>query len=683
MARKKREVKIFALDTETIGLDGDIKRIAIYDGEEVHYGYNFSDVEHVLIKAYKDGYKPYCYIHNLEFDARKIDGLFEKGKILWSQCKLINGRYAKIVTKHYTFLDSFKLLPMSLANLSKSFGLEHGKLDLWEEVQREYPDQYKDHVDFLSRCDPDDPLYIKYLGYDVISLYELIDKLCDVAGLTHSEIVKLLTTASLSRYIFKNGYKGQIFQDPNSDLSDFEILTKNKSWNSHKPIKQSNVEISYLQLEDFIRRSYHGGRTEVFKPVAEYDEGKTVAYYYDVNSEYPAVMKNKFNVSGIEIGNMFPVGYPSYIEDEYETKYTFEKYLDNRKGLGFIDVTVYIPKQDIPPLPIKKQKLVFPCGYVRGVFTYPELEYAIKNCGVEILEYHSVCHFTQVFNVFERFIGVFSEIKSTAKANGEKALEQFSKLIQNVGYGWTALNRHDKTELNYIEKTERYGERVLYTNEELGYLEARSVVITDTIQCQIASYVTSYARLLLLDTARKQAEKGHIYYCDTDSLICEKPLDPEFVHKTNLGYWDLETEIKEAVFIQPKVYALNDDVIKFKGISKDRQKALDITFYKEMLEDLKEGTKEYKEVENNIKRLRSIRVSHKKHLDPNELEELNKRINLFNKQKRQMFYKENYSLPYYFSDLDMFDSFNFDIDYSPYLNEEGHLMNFARGLKNG
>lgn len=680
MPRKKRPVKIYTLDTETIGLDGAIKRIAIYDGNNVTYGYNFSDVEHVLIEGYKQGFKVYCYIHNLEFDARKIDNLFIKGKILWSQCKLINGRYAKIVTGKYTFLDSFKLLPRALSVLSKSFDLEHGKLDLWEEVQQIYPDQYKDHVDFLSRCDPDDPLYMKYLGYDVMSLYELIDKLCDVAGITHDVIVNLLTTASLSRYIFKNGYKGQLFKDPNRTLTDFEILCSNKAWGSEKHIKSSSVEISYIDLENFIRKGYHGGRTEVFKSYAEYRDGETVAYYYDVNSEYPAVMKNRMNVSGVEIGNIFPVGYPDYYADEYMSKYTWEKYLHNRQGLGFLDVTVYVPKQDIPPLPVKMQKLVFPCGYIRGVFTYAELEYAIKNCGVEILEYHSCCHFSKTFNVFERFISVFSEIKSDAKATGQKALEQFSKDVQNVGYGWTALNRDDKTELNYIEKAEDYGDRLLYTNEELGYCEAFAIVRAKTIQVQVAAYVTSYARLLLLDTAREQATKGHVYYCDTDSLVCEKPLSPEKVHKTKLGFWDLEREITEAVFVQPKVYAINENVVKFKGVSKNRQKDLNMQFYKELLQDLIDGREHYKIVEEDIERLRSIRVSHKKHLDPNELEHLNKRINLFNKQKRQMFYDENYSLPWYFEDLTAFENFNFDVDYTPYLNEEGNLMDFARGV---
>ena len=53
MPRKKRVNKLFTLDTETIGLGGDIKRIAVYDGQEVTYGYTFDDVEWVFEKSYK------------------------------------------------------------------------------------------------------------------------------------------------------------------------------------------------------------------------------------------------------------------------------------------------------------------------------------------------------------------------------------------------------------------------------------------------------------------------------------------------------------------------------------------------------------------------------------------------------------------------------------------------------
>ena len=157
------------------------------------------------------------YIHNLEFDIRRMPKIFEKGNIIWSQTKLINGKYATITCMNYTFHDSFKILPESLASLSQSFDLEHGKLDLWDEVQRTYPGEYENHVDFLTRCHKDDPLYLKYLGYDVISLYELIQKLieisspgfifliCQVFGFIKfkEDFIVILTSSHTISFVFK------------------------------------------------------------------------------------------------------------------------------------------------------------------------------------------------------------------------------------------------------------------------------------------------------------------------------------------------------------------------------------------------------------------------------------------------------------------------------------------------
>ena len=223
MARKIRDPKIITLDTETIGLDGALKRIAVYDGEKVVDGYTFEDVLPRILWWYDMGYMPHVYIHNMDFDARKIPSIFAPGNITWSRTKLIGNKYARITCKKYILHDSFKLLPKSLASLSKDFDLQHGKKDLWKEVQSVYPNQYTDHVDFLNRCDKDDPVYLAYLHYDVISLYELIEKLLDISSIPLNDFVLCLSTASMSKYLMRKGYGGEPFITPDRDKTDFEI----------------------------------------------------------------------------------------------------------------------------------------------------------------------------------------------------------------------------------------------------------------------------------------------------------------------------------------------------------------------------------------------------------------------------------------------------------------------------
>lgn len=658
MARKKRPVKILTLDTETYGFEGAIKRIAVYDGEEITYGYKFADVEPVLEYYFREGFSVHVYIHNMEFDLRKMPELFRTDNVNWDQTKLISGRYAVLACRKYTLHDSFRIMPRSLEYLSESFNLEHGKMDLMEEVNRVYPGQYKDKGDYFIRCDKDDPVYVKYLGYDVISLYELIEKLCDISGITIEEFVPRISTASLSRYLLKNGFKGKKFIQEGSKKTDFELITLCKAWRSDKPIKDNfgSKHISYIQIEEKLRAAYFGGRTEVFTPRIKKKPGREIhAYHCDRNSMYPAEM----------IDNYYPIGYPEYDDHPKFVRYAFEDWQKGKvPGLGFIHCVVHIPQQFIPPLPVNMGKLVFPTGVIEGTWTYPELDYAVKNCGVEVLEWKEVIYFKKTSKVFHEFIKTFSTIKSEAKANGESALEWLAKNIQNVGYGWTALRRDDKTELheNTPEKVAKYAERLLYENEELGFIECEADVRTDTIQVQIAAYVTSYARINLLDLMRKQAEKGDVYYCDTDSIVSEYPLPEEVLHKTKLGAWDVEGLLLDGVFISPKVYAEITEKktnIKFKGVTKDTQKSFTFSFYERILNSLITGAESEIKVEEDKLLLRSMKYSQKTGTDPNRAEHRDKYMYLTRKQKRNMNYAENYSMPWYFETLQQFKTFSF------------------------
>ena len=654
MPRKKREPLIITLDTETIGLDGPLKRIAIYDGQEVTYGYTFKDVVKRIDWYYDMGFLPHIYIHNADFDLRKIPEIFERGNILWNTTRKIGMKYARVTCVKYTIHDSFKILPLSLAKLSKDFDLEHGKVDLWEEVQKAYPGQYENHVDFLNRCDPDDPIYLKYLGFDVIALYELIQKLMEVSGIPLEDFVKILSTASMSKYLFKNGHKGRTFTVEGRGKTGYELLTSNKAWSSAKKMKYT--DISYLDCEAKIRESYAGGRTELFTPYCfPKEDGSPAAYYNDVNSEYPFVMQNEL-----------PIGYPEYENDKRLTRHNWEKWCEFGEGLGFIKAEVYIPPQKIPPLPVKLGKLAFVTGHVRGSWTFTELKYAVDNCGVIVENIEETIWFKKTAPIFRDFVLYFYEMKTDGKRSGNAALTALAKLILNCAYGWTATRRDDKTALRDISLLDKWkdNDRFIYSNDEMGYIEIFDNVLTDTIQVQVAAYITSYARLVLLDAMRKQAEVGEIYYCDTDSIVCEKPMPPEMTHAYDLGKWDVEHIIYSAIFVQPKVYHLvtekGKETVKFKGITKAKQAELTLKDYQDLAGKI--ARHEYGKImiEEGRQSLPSLSVAQKNHRDPNTFNVIDKHINLGLKQKRDIDFAANRSTSWHMESLEQFDSFTFD-----------------------
>lgn len=663
--RKTRDPKIITLDTETIGLDGALKRIAIYDGEEITYGYTFADVLPRILWYYDMGYMPHIYIHNLDFDARKIPEIFERGNVVWSRTKKIGTKFARIQCRKYIIHDSYKIMAKSLASLSHDFDLEHGKLDLWDEVQKVYPNQYTDHVDFLNRCHPDDKLYLKYLGFDVLSLYELIEKLCEISKIPVDKFVGILSTASLSRYLFKNGYGEHIFKS-HETITDFEFLTSCKAWGSSKIMKECHI--SYQQCEAILRSGFYGGRCEVFTPHCRArEDGGIAAYHYDVNSLYPSQM----------IDNEFPIGYPEFIDDHDIIKFRWEKWMKRRRGLGFITAKVFVPQQTIPPLPAKMGKLVFVCGHIQGTWTYTELAYAVEHCGVQIEEFIYMVHFSKTRKVFREFVKTFYEMKDAGKRAGNEALTAFAKLILNTAYGWTVLRRDDKTAFRDIKDLSKWEEKdeFIYANDDLGYIEIRDKVLTETIQVQIGAYVTSYARLVLLKALRAQAEIGTVYYCDTDSIVCSHKLPPEMVDKYEIGKWDLEGELYSGLFLQPKVYTedkkltpkqiaknqTQNTTFKFKGITKKRKAELDRKFYEGIYNLMLDGGYYEIEVETGAERLPSLNVAQKNGKDPNQLQIVDKKIKIGTKQKRKFDFVANTSEPWYMETIEDFETFSFAI----------------------
>lgn len=659
MAKSERLPKILTLDTETIGLDGDLKRIAIYDGKQVVYGYKFDDVLPFIEECYNQGFMPHIYIHNLDFDARKIPQIFKKGNVVWGRTQKIGNKFARIVCRKFVLHDSFKILPFSLKKLSKDFDLQNGKLNLYDEVKKAYGDEYSDEVDFLNRCDVDNELYLKYLGLDVISLYELVYKIMDISGLDEERFTHILSTASLSRNIFKNGYKGIQFKSDENDKTDYEILTSCKAWSSKKKMKFSSV--TYEEVEYKIREAFFGGRTEVFTPFLKpkFDEqgnNLIVARHYDVNSLYPSQM----------VDSEFPVGFPSYEDNSKIIKFEFEKWLETHKGLGFLKVVIKIPQQKIPPLPCKMGKLAFVCGIIEGFWSYHEIEYAIKNCGAEILEYKEQIHFNKSYKVFKNFVTFFYKMKEDGKRQGNVSLTSFAKLILNTAYGWTALRRDDKTAFRDIKMLEKYEDtdKLIYTDEELGCIEIRDTVFAESVQVQIGAYVTSYARLVLLDGLRKQAEKGEIYYCDTDSIVCEAEMPNEIVDPYKIGLWDCEAELYSGLFLQPKVYwehkKDSKDTIKFKGVSKAVQSGLNKSHYEQIYNLMCEGKPLRVLIEKERKSLPSLPVALKNKQNPNNFKVIDKSINICTeKPKRDFDYKNNTSKAWYMDSLEMYYNFSF------------------------
>lgn len=202
----------------------------------------------------------------------------------------------------FRFRDSLNLLPGALRDLAKSLCPAlgpKGSLN-YNEVSE-------------SNLLINKQIYLDYMKQDILLLGGVMQKAQEIYwNLYNVDIGTKITLSSLALTIFRmKYYDDQLFP----------------------------IHIPNQNEDQFIRKGYYGGHTDVYKPFG------TDLYYYDVNSLYPFVMKEYPMPCGV------PVWYGN-LED---------KDLDN--VLGFIEAYVVCPKTIKKPfLPYRNDKgtLIFP-----------------------------------------------------------------------------------------------------------------------------------------------------------------------------------------------------------------------------------------------------------------------------------------------------------------------------------
>lgn len=396
----------------------------------------------------------------------------------------------------------------------------------------------------------------KYLKHDCISLFQVIKKFEEeIKFILKDEkfnVDKFISLASMSFYILNKNYlKG---------------ITANRM--------PKNVE-------NWIRQAYYGGRTEIFK-----FHGKNLNYF-DVNSLYPYVMKE----------NYYPIGrYKIFKNPEKIRKLLF------LGKLGILKANINYPYNYICCLPYKTEdkKLIFPYGKFTGYYTSIEILQAIyEGAEVELIE--GVFWFDKA-KIFTEFVMDFYSLKQNSKG----AKREIAKLILNSSYGKFGQKRKYREIISKKQFLKRYkemddfeqlGEGLFYSKEKVSYKNRKVNPI-------YAIFVTSYARLYLFNLMKAIGEK-HIFYCDTDSIICDCEINPTLIHDSDIGKLKREVDIiNEGIFISPKFYGLDylktekDEKtgllkqfrrksIKIKGVDRDILKSISMKQFREIAESHK------------------------------------------------------------------------------------------------
>lgn len=473
------------------------------------------------------------WVQNLDFE----------GRMLFDYC-LRNG------AKHFA-IDAGKLLEFQIT-LQNDFKLQFR--DSWQFLQSE---QEKAEIawgvpenlrkidckdlfakDFTKWTTQDKQRVLDHNRNDTQALHFIMKKFRDfVFDITKLDMFQIITPASFAMKTFRTLMKEEILNP---------YLEYDKFQKKNNPINKD--------IEDFIRKSYFGGRVEAYGN----PKWDALVCYMDINSLYPTVMyKNKF-----------PVGRPLKLEKLDLPSFM---YVLNRFE-GFVQCKIRVPKIKVQPLPYQSNgKLIFPYGVLEGIWAFPEIRLALKK-GCTIEQIHECYYFTESKYLFKDYIDKFYPLK---KAATEQGIRTLVKLLLNSLYGKFG-QRHERespilVEIN-IEDIEEDCKVSFYDGHCYKHELSVSESFKPFMLVHIAAYVTSYARCLeysYLDAANK------VYYCDTDSFVI--PIEDIGLYTITDDLGSLKAEwTGHFVCFAPKVYYYDgvdgkgrqEKVLKAKGISK-------------------------------------------------------------------------------------------------------------------
>lgn len=395
------------------------------------------------------------------------------------------------------FRDSSAMLPFGLASLTKNFKVSHKKKEI-------------DYSTFHTVTDE----MLEYLEYDNWGLHDVIKTYFNW------DIIKkagpAFTVAGQAIKVFRTYMK-----------KDIACLSPG--------------------VDSFVRSSYFGGRTEIFKPFFEQQKDNGRMNSYDVNSLYPAVMRD--------------LDFPGRFK--FETSF----FLENE--MGFYDVEVFVPNMYVPPLGTRSielaGRLIFPTGTFRGVWSTLELKYAMS-VGCKINKVYKGMIFYNEGPIFREYI---EDLYAKRKASEKNSVDDIlCKLLMNSTYGRFGLNLVreklvlDQGQLGLMPTieipTRGKNDPIIRLGTVPTFLDKSFANVA------IPAWVTSGARIHMHKLIQQAPED--IFYMDTDSL---KTTHRYPKNNVDLGHLKFEYNKKRAVYLLPKTYIEDTDSPMFSHFLED------------------------------------------------------------------------------------------------------------------
>ena len=460
---------------------------------DVIYFHNLKfDIQFIIYYLLKNGYE-----HVTEKKDRKTRTfttlISDKG--LFYSLEIIFTKDNKHINK-VTFLDSYKLIPLSVDAMAKALHLPINKLSIDYDSHNNLPEGAplsKEEIDYVTNDVKIVAMAIKYFKE------QGLDK---------------MTIGSCA-------------------LSEYKTIITKTNFKKYFPVPKYHADV---------KQSYRGGFTYLNPKF----EGKTVkeGIVLDVNSLYPSVMRYE----------PLPFGSPIFFEGKYKKDNIYPLYTQMFK------CQFELKKGKIPTIQIRygfgfrANEYLTSSGKSAVILCLNniDLELFFNQYDVYNIEYISGWKFKSTLGLFDNYIDKWSNNKIQAKKDGNHGLYLISKLFLNSLYGKFGTDIKVKGKIPYLEDDiVKY--KTIDEKDREGVYVAMASFITS-----YARRKTILSAQKIMDNYNEGKSNIEFIYADTDSLHCLSPkyelpegldIDP-----VKLGAWKYESKFRKAKFLRQKCY---------------------------------------------------------------------------------------------------------------------------------
>lgn len=441
-------------------------------GNTTYYFRNLKfDGVFILTYLFEHGFK---HVTDRKDETTKTFSTLISDKGQWYSIKIIFEKKGK-KTKYVKIFDSLKIIPLSIDETAKAFGLPISKLKI--DYKKSRPVGYE-----LT------PKEIDYVKHDV-----MIDAMA----------LNVLFTQGLTK----------MTQGSNA-LFDFKQIFTEKRFKRCFPVPD---------YDEDVRQSYKGGFTYLNPIYKNIDNGEGIVL--DVNSLYPWVLRDC----------PLPYGEPIFFQGQYEPDPLYNVYVQ-MISCQFELKEGYLPtiqlKHNLSFVPTEyittsNGKEVTMC------LTSVDLELFLEHYKPFNLVYHSGWKFKSTTGLFAEYIDKWMNVKIESSINGNKGMRTLSKLMLNSLYGKFALSPKVASKIPYYDNgVVKYQIPMEEYTDSNGKIRKRiKYEYREPIYIPVGTFVTAWARHKTITSAQKVHK--YFIYADTDSLHLDLRLPPELSKMSN------------------------------------------------------------------------------------------------------------------------------------------------------